>query len=58
MPNMLLKSVEITSERMKRRNQSKNTAQLCVWLVKEVKPHAVKNNIAQEPGTGRWVKVN
>ena len=37
-PNMLLEiSGEITPERMKRQNQSKNTAQLWVLLVMEVK---------------------
>ena len=45
--NMLLeKSGEITPERMKRRNQSKNNAQLGMRLVMEVKSNAVKNNIA------------
>ena len=59
-PNMLLeKSGEITPERMKRRNQSENNAQLWMWLVMEVKSDAVKNNIAQEPGMlGPWIKVN
>ena len=37
MPNMLLeKSREITPERMKRRNQSKNNTPLWMWLVMEV----------------------
>ena len=31
---------------MKRQNQSKNNAQLLMWLVMEVKSEAVKNNIA------------
>ena len=47
--NMLLeKSGEITIERMKRRSKSKNTTQLWMSLVLEVKSNAVKNNIAQE----------
>ena len=46
-PNMLLeKSGEITPERIKRQTQSKNNAQLLMWLVMEVKSNAVKNNIA------------
>ena len=45
--NMLLEiSGEITPERMKRRSQSKNTTQLWMWLVMEVKSDAVKSNIA------------
>ena len=45
--NMLLeKSGEITPERMKRRNQSKNNAQLGMRLVMEVKSDAVKTNTA------------
>ena len=44
------KSGEITPERMKRQSQSKNNAQLWMWLVMEVKSDAVKNNIALEPG--------
>ena len=49
--NMLLeKSGEITIERMKRRSKSKNTTQLWMSLVLEVKSNAVKNNIAQEAG--------
>ena len=44
--NMILeKSGEITPERMKRRNQSKNNAQLGMRRVMEVKSNAVKNNI-------------
>ena len=43
-------SGEITPERMKGWSQSKNNAQLWVWLVMEVKSDAVKSNIAQEPG--------
>ena len=51
MANMLLeKSGEITIERMKRRSKSKNTTQLWMSLVLEVKSNAVKNNIAQEAG--------
>ena len=46
-PNMLLeKSREITPERMKRRSQSKNNAQLWMSLAMEVKSDAVKNSIA------------
>ena len=49
--NMLLeKSGEITPERMKRRGQSKNNAQLWMWLVIEARSDAVKSNIAKEPG--------
>ena len=51
MPNMLLeKSGEITPERMKRQNQSRNNAQWWMCLVVKIKSDAVKNNIAQEPG--------
>ena len=39
-------SADITPERMKRRNQSKNNTQLWIWLLMEVKPDAVKNNTA------------
>ena len=39
-------SGEITPERMKRQNQSKNNTQFWIWLVMEVKSDAVKNNIA------------
>ena len=35
---------------MKQLGQSGNDAQLWMCLVKKVKSHAVKNNIAQEPG--------
>ena len=46
-PNMLLeKSGEITPERMKSWSQSKNNAQLWVWLVMEVKSDAVKSSVA------------
>ena len=40
----------IAPERMKQLGQSGNDAQLWMCLVKKVKSHAVKNNIAQEPG--------
>ena len=40
------KSGEITPERMKRWSQSKNNAQLWMWLVMEVKSDAIKSNIA------------
>ena len=43
---LLGKSGEITPERMKRRSQSKNNAQLWMWLEMEVKSDAIKNNIA------------
>ena len=50
-PNMLLEiSGEITPERMKGWSQSKNTTQLWMGLVMEVKSDAVKNNKAQESG--------
>ena len=39
-------SGEIIPERMKRRSQSKNNTQLCMWLLMEVKPDAIKSNIA------------
>ena len=45
--NMLLeKSAEIAPERMNRHSQSKNNAQLVMWLMMKVKSDAVKNNIA------------
>ena len=48
---MLLEiSGEITSERMKGWNQSKNNSQLWIGLVTEARSDAVKSNIAQEPG--------
>ena len=58
--NMLLEnSGEITPERMKRWSQSENNTQLWMWLLMEVKPNAIKSNIAQEPGMlGPWIKVN
>ena len=47
MPNMPLeKSGEIAPEGIKRLSQTKNNAQLWVWLVMEVKSDAVKNSIA------------
>ena len=50
-PNMLVeKTGEITPERMKRRSQSKNYAQLWMCLVMEGESDAVKNNIAQGHG--------
>ena len=52
--NMLLEKSRgqllIAPERMKQLGQSGNDAQLWMCLVKKVKSHAVKNNIAQEPG--------
>ena len=45
--NILLeKSGERTPEKIKRQGQSKNNAQLWMWLVMEVKSDALKNNIA------------
>ena len=45
-PSMLLeKSGEITPERMKGWSQSKNSAQLRMCLVMEVKSDAIKSNI-------------
>ena len=50
-PNMLLEiSGEITPEKMKGWNQSKNNTQLWMGLVIEARFDAVKSNIAQEPG--------
>ena len=43
---LLEKSGEITPERMKGWSQSENNAQLWMWLVIEVKPNILKNNIA------------
>ena len=40
------KDREISIERIKRQSQSKNNAQLCIWLLTEVKPDAVTTNIA------------
>ena len=43
---MLLEiSGEVTPERMKRWSQSKNSTQLWMWLVMEVKSDAVKSNL-------------
>jgi len=42
----LEKSGEITPERMNRQSQSKNNAQMWMWMVMEVKSDALKNNIA------------
>ena len=42
----LKKNGEIIPGRMKRLSHSKNSAQLWMWLVMEVKSNAVKNNIA------------
>ena len=44
MPNMLLeKTGETTPERMKRRSQSENNAQLWMWRDGKKKSDAVKN---------------
>ena len=43
---LLEKSEERAPERMKRWSQRENNAQLWMGLVMEVKPDAVKNNIA------------
>ena len=52
-------SGEITPERMKTWSQSKNTTQLWMWRVVEVKSEAVKNNIAYESVMlGSWIKAN
>jgi len=42
---LLEKSGEIT-QRMKRRSQSENNAQLWMWLVVKIKFDAAKNNVA------------
>ena len=39
-------SREITPQRMKRQSQIENNTQLWMWLVMEIKSHAVKNNVA------------
>ena len=45
-PNMLLEnSGEITPGTMKRQSQSKNNAQLWMWLVMEVKSDAIKSKL-------------
>ena len=50
-PNMLLEiSGEITPERMKGWNHSKNNTQLWMGLVIEARSDAVKGIIAQDPG--------
>ena len=46
---LLGKSREIGPERMKRLGQSRNDAQLWMYLVVNVKSDAVKNNVAWEP---------
>ena len=47
------------SSRKKRLSQTKNNAQVWMWLVMDVKLKAVKNNITKEPGMlGPWIKVN
>ena len=43
---LLEKNGEKTPERMKRWSQSENNNQLWMWQVMEVKPDAVKKNIA------------
>ena len=46
---MLLESSrEITPERMKRQNESRNNTELWMWLVMEVKSDAVKRNISSD----------
>ena len=46
-PNKLLEiRGELTPERMKRWNQSKNKTEVWMWLVMEIKSYAVKSNIA------------
>ena len=47
---LLENSREITPETMKRWSQSKNSVQLRMSLVMEVKSDAVKNKTAYEPG--------
>ena len=47
MSNILLgKTGEIATGRMKRLSQSRNDAQLWLYLVEKVKSDAIKNNIA------------
>ena len=52
--NMLLRKsggqLLIAPERMKQLGQNRNNANLWMCLVIKIKPDAVKNNIAQEPG--------
>ena len=51
MPNMLLEeSREIAPEGKKRLSQSRNNAQLWIFLVVKVKSDGIKNNIALELG--------
>ena len=47
---LLENSRENAPERMNRLSQSKNNAKWWIGLVMEVKPNAVKNNIAWELG--------
>ena len=47
---LLEKSGEIAPEEMKRLDHSRSSVQLWVCLVEKVKPDAVKNSTAQEPG--------
>ena len=60
--NMLLKSVgqlPTAPVRMKWLGQSRNDAQLWMYLVVKLKSSAVKNSIALESGLlGTWIKVN
>ena len=45
--------------RMKQLGQSRNDAQVWMYLVVKVKFNAVKNNITLEPGMlGSWIKIN
>ena len=56
---LLEKSRETAPEGMKSLSQIWNKAPLWMSLVVKVKPDAIKNNIAQEPGMlGPWIKVN
>ena len=59
-PSMILEiNREITPERMKRWSQSKNSTQLWMGLMMEVKSDAMKSNIAWGPGTlGPWISAN
>ena len=47
---LLEKSEEIAAERTKRLGQSRNNAQLWMYLVVTIKSNAVKNSTAEEPG--------
>ena len=51
---LLKNSGEIAPEEMKRLSQSRNNAQLQMFLVVKIKSDAVKSNIAQEPGMLGW----